>query len=235
MEPLDFLARLAAIVPPPRYPLLTYHGILAPASQWRPNVVPRAREAPSGCAHRSDAAASGKRAGAAAPVGGTFPHPGKPEPAAESVPRPAVPRAAIRAVGLLARSAEPDESEYDPVIPLERWTQLADGALLARAPRIDWPQLLRRTFAEDVMLCAKCGGRLQVLDVVAKPDEARRELAELGFDVSGRDVTATGSSRTAKPTTDPGPSVARRRNPGGTRSAPARAGPGAPGACIRSS
>ncbi|MBI5490972.1 MAG: transposase [Deltaproteobacteria bacterium] len=26
MEPLDFLARLAAIVPPPRYPLLTYHG-----------------------------------------------------------------------------------------------------------------------------------------------------------------------------------------------------------------
>jgi len=159
---------------------------------------------------------------------------GEPEPAPEPVPRPAVPRAAVRAVGLLARSADPDESDYDPVIPLERWKQLADGALLARAPRIDWPRLLRRTFAEDVMLCGKCGARLQVLDVVAKPDEARRELAELGFDVSGRDATATGSSPPARPSTDPAPSVARRLNPGPARSPPARAGPDAPGACIRS-
>jgi hypothetical protein len=41
MTPLEFLARLAAIVPPPRYPLVRYHGVLAPASRWRPHVVPR--------------------------------------------------------------------------------------------------------------------------------------------------------------------------------------------------
>ena len=32
-EPLDFLARLAALVPRPRVHLLTYHGVLAPAAE----------------------------------------------------------------------------------------------------------------------------------------------------------------------------------------------------------
>jgi len=40
-EPLDFLARLAALVPRPRAHLLTYHGVLAPAATWRELIVPR--------------------------------------------------------------------------------------------------------------------------------------------------------------------------------------------------
>jgi hypothetical protein len=44
MTPLEFLARLAAIVPPPRYPLLRYHGVLGPRSAWRRDIVPKARE-----------------------------------------------------------------------------------------------------------------------------------------------------------------------------------------------
>ncbi len=42
-DPLDFLSRLAALVPRPRAHLLTYHGILAPAAEWRELVVPRPR------------------------------------------------------------------------------------------------------------------------------------------------------------------------------------------------
>jgi hypothetical protein len=38
--PLDFLARLAALVPRPRTHLLTYHGVLAPAAEWRDWIVP---------------------------------------------------------------------------------------------------------------------------------------------------------------------------------------------------
>ena len=34
-DPLDFVSRLAALVPRPRAHLLTYHGILAPAAEWR--------------------------------------------------------------------------------------------------------------------------------------------------------------------------------------------------------
>jgi hypothetical protein len=42
-EPLDFLAKLAALVPPPRAHLLTYHGVLAPAAAMRVAIVPAGR------------------------------------------------------------------------------------------------------------------------------------------------------------------------------------------------
>jgi len=47
-EPLDFLARLAALVPRPRAHLLTYHGVLAPAAKWREFIVPRSPSSADG-------------------------------------------------------------------------------------------------------------------------------------------------------------------------------------------
>ena len=41
LDPLELLERLAALVPPPRRPLLAYHGVLAPRARWRSAVVPR--------------------------------------------------------------------------------------------------------------------------------------------------------------------------------------------------
>jgi hypothetical protein len=41
LEPLELLERLAALVPPPRRPLLAYHGLLAPRAEWRAAVVPK--------------------------------------------------------------------------------------------------------------------------------------------------------------------------------------------------
>jgi hypothetical protein len=38
-EPLVFLAKLAALVPLPRAHLVTYHGVLAPASALRAAIV----------------------------------------------------------------------------------------------------------------------------------------------------------------------------------------------------
>jgi hypothetical protein len=35
MTPMDFMARLAALVPPPKIPLVRYHGVFAPRSSWR--------------------------------------------------------------------------------------------------------------------------------------------------------------------------------------------------------
>ncbi len=43
MTPLDLLARLAALIPPPRHPLVRFHGAFAPRSSWRRNVVPQPR------------------------------------------------------------------------------------------------------------------------------------------------------------------------------------------------
>jgi hypothetical protein len=40
-EPLELVAKLAALVPPPRFNLVRYHGVLAPSARWRPEVVPK--------------------------------------------------------------------------------------------------------------------------------------------------------------------------------------------------
>ena len=42
-EPLDFMARLAALVPKPRAHLTRYHGVFAPHSRWRAEVIPAGR------------------------------------------------------------------------------------------------------------------------------------------------------------------------------------------------
>ncbi len=42
-EPVDFITRLAALVPEPRVNLTRYHGILAPNHRWRGEVTPARR------------------------------------------------------------------------------------------------------------------------------------------------------------------------------------------------
>jgi len=45
-EPIEFLEKLAAIVPRPAVNLLLYHGVLAPHARWRGQVVSYGRPAP---------------------------------------------------------------------------------------------------------------------------------------------------------------------------------------------
>ena len=44
-EPVDFMARLAALVPKPRVNLTRFHGVLAPNHRWRDLVIPAKRGA----------------------------------------------------------------------------------------------------------------------------------------------------------------------------------------------
>jgi hypothetical protein len=41
LEPRELLRRLATLVPPPRAHLVRYHGVFAPASKWRSEVIPK--------------------------------------------------------------------------------------------------------------------------------------------------------------------------------------------------
>jgi hypothetical protein len=43
LEPVDFLARLAALVPPPRVHLTRYHGVFAPHAALRAAITPAGR------------------------------------------------------------------------------------------------------------------------------------------------------------------------------------------------
>ncbi len=42
-EPLDFIARLAALIPRPRVNLTRFHGVFAPNSGWRARIAPSRR------------------------------------------------------------------------------------------------------------------------------------------------------------------------------------------------
>jgi Putative transposase len=44
MLPLEFMQRLAALVPRPRLHLIRFHGVLAPNAKWRPKVVPQPQD-----------------------------------------------------------------------------------------------------------------------------------------------------------------------------------------------
>jgi hypothetical protein len=54
MEPMEFMARLAALVPPPSHPLVRYREVFAPNSPWRAGVVPTLRDAEGACGARVD-------------------------------------------------------------------------------------------------------------------------------------------------------------------------------------
>ncbi|ATB41749.1 ATP-dependent helicase HrpA [Cystobacter fuscus] len=50
-----------------------------------------------------------------------------------------------------------------------------------KTPRVDWAELLKRTFALDVFACARCGGRRKVLAYVTAPAGVRSILEHLGL------------------------------------------------------
>jgi len=65
-EPREFLARLAAQVPPPRAHQVRYHGVLGPSAAWRPYVVPATDDgegsaSPSACSHDKPQASRARR------------------------------------------------------------------------------------------------------------------------------------------------------------------------------
>jgi hypothetical protein len=47
--------------------------------------------------------------------------------------------------------------------------------------RWSWPDLLRHTFAVDVLACPRCGGRMRVLATIDDPSVIRKILTHLGL------------------------------------------------------
>ncbi|MEO5770076.1 MAG: transposase [Polyangia bacterium] len=66
LAPLALMARLAAIIPGPRLHVLRYHGLLAPRSRHRAEVVPGRRPTCDGTGGDSAVAESGESATATA-------------------------------------------------------------------------------------------------------------------------------------------------------------------------
>ena len=58
MSPLEFMQRLAALVPRPRLHLIRLHGVLAPNAKLRAQVVPQDPEPPAQAAPRAECEAT---------------------------------------------------------------------------------------------------------------------------------------------------------------------------------
>jgi Putative transposase len=108
----DFIARLCALVRPPRFHLMRYLGVLAGNSSLRAEVVPKEFAALP----------------AQLPL---FDERDEPTTSAKSTAK---------------ETAEPS--------------------------RHPWAHLLERVFAVDILVCTRCGGRLRIVEIAKKPDDA---------------------------------------------------------------
>ena len=174
MTPLELLARLSALCPPPRFPLLRYSGVLAPASKWRRAIVPRAPE-PKACT-KGPADTELEVAGESTAAPRAPPGPARHE-------SPAPQKAASRSADTVAARHPPtelgDQLLTPNVLSVKHWDRLLGGALYAATPRVDWASLLRRSFQVDVLECPTCHGRLRVLGEVTAPAMVRLVLESL--------------------------------------------------------
>ena len=206
MTAMEFMARLSAIIAPPRYPLTRFAGVLAPRSGWRRDIVPKPRERERACSEvrprdvpsdlRLDETrapdvrsrvttvsgqTSGPARGSAMIAGPTH------VPVPSAAPTPPTPfLVTIVSPGRLAASGSAaragDVVALAPnVVSVRHWDRLMGGLLYAATPRVDWATLLRRSFSVDVLECPKCHDRLRVLAIITEREPVQRILAHLGM------------------------------------------------------
>jgi hypothetical protein len=179
MTPVECLARLAAMVPPPRYPLLRLHGVLAPRHRWRERVVPRPPESHAGCTKSSgeQGARGGDEARGCGSASAARVEPGAAPSIALAGLSIAPPAEIVRTSTLVATGAA---SRVAPnILSIAHWERLLGGELYAPLSRVDWATLKRSTFDIDVKCCSKCSGRMTVRAVVTNAASIARLLGAL--------------------------------------------------------
>ena len=157
-----------AMLPTPRMHTVRYSGVLAPASKWRPLVVPPPPANGSedvadlfAAATATTTNAADDRAVAAHPAATRSPASATQGP----LPRPLA--LADSAVATSSCGSPPDSSAASGRKPTHRCTWRP------------WAQLLARTFREELANCS-CGGRMKLRALVTRPQSVRRILQHLG-------------------------------------------------------
>jgi hypothetical protein len=163
MSPVQFLARLAALIPPPRDPLIRFHGVFAAHSSWREKVVP----VRSPCCHKQSAAgACSAQASAAA--------------AATTTATTIVKSSTLPIV--VRPCSEP--APYCTAVIAPRY--VAPAAVREPSTRIDWAELLKRVHDVDALACP-CGGRLKFIALSLNEEPARAIASDENGFVWSRD------------------------------------------------
>ena len=128
MTPVSFLARVAGLIPPPRFPLLRLSGVLGPNAPWRAAVVVYGRGGVAAAKAAHDAPKRKRRKGKEKEDGNA---------------------AAILVDGGARRDEVPEEGDVPRSSPGR--TSLGSGVVQVVGARFDWARLLRRVYLEDVL------------------------------------------------------------------------------------
>jgi len=162
LSPQELIEKLAALVPPPRFHLVRYHGVLGPRARARHRIVP-----------------AGEREGSAPKLPGLT----KSGLAALADPTPpggsspvSVPATGSKSAATPASGEEHLPFNTLPMAPPKPREPLTSESLPPRPRRVEWAELLRRVFAVDVLECPRCASRMRLLAVIHPPEASRAIL-----------------------------------------------------------
>jgi hypothetical protein len=153
--PVEFLEKLAALIPRPHINLLIYHGALAPRARARPHAIALAvpLEPIASAAH---------------------------DPAAAVPPGP-VTTAPVMAAPATAAPTAPAASRAAPGPSVDTVDSPAAERAAPRQRYWAWADLMRGVFQIDILACAVCGGRLRFIATIEDPPVVQRILAHVGL------------------------------------------------------
>jgi hypothetical protein len=147
----QLLARLCALIPPPRRHTISYFGMFAANARGRAALTGRPVRA------RQDGPQT------------------VPTAAALACPSAAALATATTPPGLSPPAPDPTTAAPSPA-------RLGDPPPRPERKRtLDWVDLLRRTFAIDVLTCTHCGGPRQVIAFITEPEVVAQILKHLGL------------------------------------------------------
>jgi hypothetical protein len=157
--PQELVEKLAALVPPPRFHLVRYHGVLGPCASERDRIVPAGQGArPVQSSSSPESASTPSRVD------------GDPASAASATTPDSASIERLRSMPerelLASPSAIPVASADAPARP--------DAA---RARRLAWAELMKRVFAIDGLECPRCRGPMRILAAIHPPETTSAILA----------------------------------------------------------
>ena len=160
MTPVEFLARISAVIPPPRHPLVRYFGVFGPNCSWRQLCVPQSVHKAQTQTMASNASCAQVSTGAGA-ADAILPATGNHSSLSQQ-------NDIRRSIALSATSTSGTETSTGASRNASsRW-------------RLDWATLLKRTYDLDVLTCP-CGGRLKAVELVTATDRAKELLEQSGM------------------------------------------------------
>jgi hypothetical protein len=163
--PQELVEKLAALISPPRFHLVRYHGVLGPCASGRDRIVPAGEGV-------RPAQSSSSLAATATP------------PQVDAAPASAALAATAEcaSVARIGSMFEDERREISPPIPVSGAGASARPAVI-RARRLAWAELMKRVFAIDVLECPRCRGPMRILAAIHPPEPTSAILACLGLAV----------------------------------------------------